>query len=232
MKLDIETRSTQSDEILARNTALSFGPPPVGIGNLAVVGGGPSVRDHVDDLRDWPGDIWAINGAWRWLKDQGIAAKFYSADAALSIAGMCRGADAVLAAQCDPSAYKAARRVWRITGRLHGPTSAVAAALSAIEAGYSEVTYFGCESSYGATTHAYDKHVKIYYKTIIVSCDGVEYFTNLGLTAQAERIAAMINAAPHVFHERSAGMLGGMVRDPEWNLVAGSQSLHDQLEAA
>ena len=49
---------------------------------LAIVGGGPSVKDHLDELRAWPGHIWGVNAACTWLAKQGIGSLFFSVDAA------------------------------------------------------------------------------------------------------------------------------------------------------
>jgi hypothetical protein len=58
-------------------SALRRGLPTCGwgpkrTGQLAIVGSGPSVRDHLDELRSWSGEIWATNGAYRFLLDNGI----------------------------------------------------------------------------------------------------------------------------------------------------------------
>lgn len=44
---------------------------------LAIVGGGPSVLDDIETLRNWRGDIWSVNGALDWLADQGISCAGY-----------------------------------------------------------------------------------------------------------------------------------------------------------
>ena len=45
---------------------------PKRTGRVAIVGSGPSVLDYLDELRSWPGEIWAVNGAYRFLLDKGI----------------------------------------------------------------------------------------------------------------------------------------------------------------
>jgi 6-hydroxymethylpterin diphosphokinase MptE-like len=46
-------------------------------GKLAIVATGPSVSDYVEELRNWDGDIWGINGACGWLRHRDIKANAF-----------------------------------------------------------------------------------------------------------------------------------------------------------
>lgn len=202
----------------------------MGSGHLAIVGGGPSIEHHIDELRDWTGDVWAINGAWNWCRDKGISAMFYSADPGPVVAEMCKDAEAVLAAHCDPAAFAAARRAYRADWPVAGPTSAIAGARFAIEAGYEHITFFGCESCFDGDSHAYgNKDLK---GQITIRTLHRVFNTNLVLMSQAEYLAGIIQAAPNVFSERSGGLLGAMAKHNEWELVEATPDVYEAIEAA
>lgn len=231
MKLTVVSQCCVSEEIRAHNTALSKGyPPPSGSGHLAVVGGGPSVTGHLDQLRAWPGDIWAINGAAQWCIGNSIDALLYSVDPGADLGPMCEGVSrAVFATHCDPSAYEAMRgkTVYQVSPDVPGPTSAVGATVLAIEAGYRKVTFFGCESSYTDTTHAYN--CEIVDDLIRVECGGETYLTKPEFLAQAEQLANAIRAFPQFYDDLSGGLLSALIDDPDYDLVGVSRSLYETM---
>jgi hypothetical protein len=232
-----------SDEVIARNEAYagSLGFPwfgRAGRPRLAIVGGGPSIARKIDALRRWDGDIWAINGAHNWLRDKDINSTFFSIDPKPIVAKCCAGAKrAVLATCCDPSVFDALKGA-DITavkigpgGLENGPTSATTAPVIATEMGYRQLTFFGCESSYGDITHAY--HGDVAYGSLLqVACNGESFLTNPAFFMQAEMLAALIREAPSVFKDESGGLLSAMVADPDYDITAASQSIHDGLRAA
>jgi len=73
---------------------------------LAIVGGGRSLINHLDELRDWDGEIWAINYTCDWLSKQGIASKMFTVDSSIKSiprAELCCGA--VLASCIAPEIF-------------------------------------------------------------------------------------------------------------------------------
>lgn len=79
-------------------------------GPLAIVGSGPSVRTRLHKLRSWPGEIWAINGAYDYLVSQGIVPHgFWGIDPLPGLAEYVKGAQPettfYIAATCDPSVF-------------------------------------------------------------------------------------------------------------------------------
>ncbi len=184
------------------------------------------------------GDIWAINGTFEVLQHHGIDCAFYTLDALPVIADMARGAKrAMLASVVDPSVIDALSLEARIelfdpglgNGKIiHSVTSATAAPHLAVERGHMSVTFFGCGSSYGKTTHAYKDCSgggnRIYVKT----CRG-EFVTDPAYYEQAKYLASCIHAAPHVFKERSGGLLGALADDLEHNIVAADRALHEKI---
>lgn len=231
MKLEIKSLGCVSDEDLVRNLALAPKlPNPAGQGRLAVVGGGNSIADKIDRLRDWPGDIWAINGAWRWCAEHGIKTTFYSVDPQPDLVDLVQGVtSAVLAEHCDPGVFIALRgqEVCTAKGSLNGPTSAVTASVVALRAGYTHVTYFGCESSYGETTHVYD--TGFVPDLVKVSCNGAEYLTKMELLLQVDQLSDILRTLPATFAEESGGFLAALVAAGDYDVTHGSPSLHEAV---
>lgn len=224
MKLTIKVKCHVPEEDRERNTKASEGwPEPKGSGHLAIVGGGPTIREKVERLRDWNGEIWAINGAWRWLFDQGIKATYFSCDPADDSTLIAGASRAVLAAHCHPVMFSVAPETYRWSGETYGTTTATAATLIAPRCGFSEVTFFGCGSSYTDITHVYQAEETKEY--LLVKCNGEQFLTKPEFLLQAECLAEVIRAAPNVFHEESGGLLRAMVVDPEWDAIAGSRNL-------
>ena len=57
---------------LRRNASASRAAPKVRTHPVAVAGGGHSLLSGLEELRVWPGDVWAINSTADFLLDQGI----------------------------------------------------------------------------------------------------------------------------------------------------------------
>jgi hypothetical protein len=209
VKLIIEARASFGDEVFSRNSLSSPDvPEPTGSGPLAVVGGGASIINHIDELREWPGEIWAINGTADYLRENGIECWFYSVDPDPDLAGMVSG-KAVLAKHCDPKCFQNADVAYKTTGPFAGPTSAVAATSLGLKAGFTPITFFGCESNYGEQTHAYRDEVLP--NLVELDCGGEIFLTKLELILQAEQLAGVINRFPEHFSERSGGFLRAMI---------------------
>lgn len=208
---------------LARNLSLSDKYPLFsGNGDLAVVGGGHSILKHIEALRNWPGDIWAINGTWEWCRENGIRAYFYSIDPKPLLIPFVGGI-AILAGHCAPGAFEAADKAYRIKEPVLGPTSAVAATAAAINAGYRTVTFFGCEGSYqGSTTHAYDDR---YVRDLVrVQCGG-SHLTKLEFILQTEQLANVIRRFPKIYSERSGGFLSALIEHGDYDVTHGPRRM-------
>jgi len=234
------------DERVAANkaAALARGLPVVGEcpvkPKLAVVGGGPSVRDRLDDLRDFDGEVLAINGAWRYLRDAGVAATFYTVDPVLDVLPLVDGVErAVLGSSVDGAVFDALEGshvevVPLGAGEgevLHGPTSATAVMHMAPMRGHASVSFYGCEGNYGHTSHAYQCNA-LEVPRVVVDVAGHEYVTAPGFLVQSEWIAACIRAAPDYLENRSGGLLAALVTCPDYDIKAVSRSIYDRLERA
>lgn len=230
MKLKIRTIACESDDVLARNIASCPDlPEPAGSGHLAVVGGGWSVTDHLNDIKAHD-DVWAINGACGWLREQGIDAALLSVDPSPHLIPLCEGARrAVLAPHCDPGAFEALAgadvTVPRCT--LPGPTTAVAASCIALQAGFDRVTWYGCEGSFGETTHVFKAETP---DLIEVECGGELFLTKMEFIVQAEQLANIIRAFPERFSARGDGFLGALVEHGDYDVTRVPRRIVEDLQ--
>lgn len=237
-KLTIKAVASVNSDILARNRQLSPNlPPPHGSGQLAIVGGGPSVLNHLETLRNWPGEIWAINGAFQFLRSQGVRATFYTIcpnPGTPSLAELASGARrAVIASHCEPELFEALKdaETFKIVGELPGPTSATAATLVGLRAGFERFTLFGCEGSYEGAEYAYS-HDSHPYKLRLV-CGGKAYLTKPEFLLQSEQLAEVILALPGMYEERGGGLLRALVENRmEYDVSHVSRSMLVNNEAA
>lgn len=197
---------------------------------LAIVGGGHSVGQYKYTLQSWPGTIWAVNGAWKWCKENGIDAVFFSFDASPSLANIASGASrAILSHHCDPSVYQAIDgQFWVGTTREGGSTSVGAAIACGIECGASSIMLFGCESSMQPD----NSHIYGHYTgddDMVVWCNNMHFYTTARMFIGCVEVQNIIKACPLV-KERSGGLLRAMVETKDKPVVVGcSPALHDQF---
>ena len=196
--------------------------------HLAVIGGGPSVKGFLDELKAWAGDIWAINGAFGWCLDNGIDATFYTLDASPVLKDMAsRAGNAILADNCDPDVSGA------VNGSVHlvemgdtpcGSSSASTAPMLAALRGYSSVTLFGCESSFVGAEHAYQwSHVTT--SRVLVECDGREFLTTPQLIMQAEYVAEIARNVPGYVSVRGIGFLPALIVAGDYSILKVSRDI-------
>lgn len=227
-------------DVLVRNVAHSQtlglrtieGPTFADSGPLAVVGGGHSAHDQLDTLRAWPGKIWAINGACRWLKSQGIDSILFSVDPEACLAEHAEGVtQAILASHCAPEAFAALKGAeilmfhsapWKGVNvkkpLIGGTTSATRVPLPALMLGHSEIHFFGCEGSFRRTSHTFKD--EWHPKQLIIRAGGEDYVTTLQFMVQSENLAKLIAKFPR-FKDRSGGLLSAMLEHPDtWEVVA------------
>jgi 3D (Asp-Asp-Asp) domain-containing protein len=231
-----------ADDVLASNTRKNTGRGLPLIGEvapvaprLAVVGGGPSIAEHVETLRTFDGEIWAINGAFQWCRSHGIEATFYSVDPLPWLVDDCRVARrAILAAHCAPEVFADLKNAHieivhlGADGLVHGTTSASTSPMVAIQRGHRHVTFYGCESSSSATTHAY-KECRVRASRLAVECGGQTFITSPQMLMQAEELSAIIAAAPSIFSECSGGLLRAMIASPEYDISAATRDVHQSI---
>lgn len=207
-----------------------------GAGRLAVVGGGNSIRRNIEELRNWNGGIWAVNGTVNWCLDNGIDAAFYTIDAqpperwAYDLTRMRR---AIVAEDCNPDVIRLMLSngvdVSLLTKPDGGPTSAAAADLLSLQSGYTHISFFGCEGSFEEDTHAYTSTPVADWIEAVVG--GEHFRTKPEYAQQSQIISEVIRTFPYVYADRSGGLLSAMVRHGgEYDVYAVSHQIYAQFE--
>lgn len=218
-------------------------PKHRGAGRLAVVGGGPSIDQHTEELKNWDGAIWAANGAINWCIDNGIEAWFYTADAmppSQWAYDLSRVKRAVIAPDVSPKMVELLQKIGAeitLTGLPQsGPTSVNATDYLAIFSGYTNITYFGCEGSFfeaaqGAATHSTNSHPIPDW--MIIDVGGQYYKTKHEFVSQSIMLANVIREFPHIYSEKSGGLLRAMIKHGfEYDVVMVATTLYAKLKDA
>jgi hypothetical protein len=215
-------------------------PKHRGGGRLAIIGGGPSIHSHLEELKAWDGAIWAVNGAINWCIDNDIKAYFYTADASRKanwVYDLSRVRLAVLAPDVSPElvAYLQENGAdISLTAPIQsGPTSVNASDYLALQCGYRDMTYFGCEGSFAepemdANTHAFASFPIPDW--IIVEVGGEYFKTKPEFVSQSIMLANIIKAFPRLFSEKSGGLLRAMIQHgPAYDVVMVSNTMYAKL---
>lgn len=198
---------------------------------VAVVGGGPSTLARLEELRGWPGEIWAVNSMADWLQERGIESTLFTVDPAPFHSKAKR---ALLASCCPPDVFVGKDvRVFDMSahaedGITGGVTTAARAPALAVRMGYPGVAFFGCDSSFADVAHvAHSDYAE--YCMLIVRANGADYKTIPDFIMQAESLAQLIRAFPDYFVCKSDGLLPAMVADENWTTVAVSDRMKKVL---
>lgn len=195
---------------------------------LAVVGGGHSVKDHLDELAAWPGDIWALGSVWKWLDGLGIKSTAFCVDPQHELMEMIRGTQHAILATCvHPSVFdmliETGARIevfepFIPNGEkregMQSPaivTSATACPQLSIQMGYRDVSFFGLDSNYQQTTHAYQDTPDPFMIRVVSA--GEPFMTGVEFVQQADFLAEAIRALPKVLKNRSGGLLKSFVEN-------------------
>lgn len=205
---------------------------------LAVVGGGTSINDHVETLKNWPGDIWAINGAWHWCRERGIASTLFGCDPDPIMLKWCAGVDkALLGNTVDPRVFEMLKdadvTLWDSDGREggiagRGSTATCAPHLAARMGYLNGITFFGCESCYPpGATHAYQHESRA--EEMLIEAGGGEYLTAPDFYMQAIELSNLIRELPGFLVEESGGLLRALVKDPAFHIRWVSDELAKNL---
>ena len=193
-----------------------------------VLGGGHSVLKWVDEVKESKADKWAIGSAFNFWWSQGVDPVFYSihpsAAALANIEGVTR---AIVATQTDPDVLARLDNVELFELENGGATSATYIPALALKMGYQSITFYGCESNYQNTTHAYMDSGDPYW--MVVSCHGERFITGAEFLMQAEFLSATLRGDKR-FRERSGGLLRAMVRSPRYRITHMSPKVQAAME--
>lgn len=225
---------------------------------LAIVGGGPSAADALQELREWPGHIWGINQGASWLIKEGTKAPvwFFTVDPDDVFLQWIDGVErAILGASCHPKLFEAFRdkdvRLFHtraiegvtqpieapvddgsdatpISCCLMGPSSVCRVFLPAAMLGYTDVTFFGCEGSIRERTHAYRDESRPRQMVIRAGC--VDHITTPDYYITTRFLANVMREFPKL-KEKSGGLLRAMLEHPDtWEVVAFSGAMRDRVD--
>ena len=208
--------------------------PPV-----AVVGGGPSARQSLDVLRQWGGDIYAVNDTAGFLSDNGIECYVYSVDCSrypYKTGTLVKGALFASRVHRKQFVYDDIRvfdmaedSPWGVGG---GPTAVCRAALLFLRMGHAQVHYFGCDGSISdLETHVSGIQKVAYENMCIVRSNGIDYLSNSSWVVQSEYLSNTIRKHPRFLVNRSGGLLKAMIDNPDsWVIIAVTEDLKRQVE--
>lgn len=222
---------------LARGLPLCS-PLPERIGHLAIVGSGPSVREHIDELREWPGDIWTINGAYHYLLGHNIVADgFIGVDPLPGLAEYVEHSHPettfYISGLCDPAVFDALRvrdvrtwfpeqdtvkfpgGIWLVGG---GTTAVTRAPLLAKMLGWRDITIFGADCSFEESRYCYEhgtfrEDSKAPINWVVVNKEG-PFPTELGLLKQASQLAVIQQGFNGRLSFKCGGLLDAYLRAP------------------
>ena len=216
--------------------ALSLGLPvcsksPARDGRLAIVASGPSVRDYLDELRAFDGEVWAINGAYdyliregrvpdgfvgldpqremvKFLTDPHIETTFYIASCSHPDVFDCvRGFDVRLWHSNSDTIRALPAGSYAVPG---GITCITRAPFLAHLLGWRDVSIYGADCSYHEHPYAYATEARQCDpndRTMVVRVNGHLFRTELGLMHQASNLGALETVFPAKLTFRCGGML-------------------------
>lgn len=236
MKIDFRAQWRHTAEDGARFVAYakSLGLPYFrdgrGLGPLAVVAGGPSIADQEEELRDFPGVIWGVNGAFEWLHQRGVESFFFSLDPDDDVSHYPANMRGLVGSVCPPAMFDQLKgrnlTLFDVNcpgGIQTGVTSVTATPMLAVRMGYAPITFYGCEGSFSETTHAYP-YQPVKYR-VVVECNGQRYETHAGFLMQTEVLSELIRKFPSMYREKSGGLLRAMAADPDYDVVEMGEDL-------
>jgi hypothetical protein len=192
----------------------------------AVVGGGPSLKDNLNLLRDWPGDIFAVNETAAYLSDNGIKSYLFMIDCSpILVRTAIHIKGAVLASRCNPVQFIYRDvRVFDMAddceGGVEGGPSAVCRAPHLfLRMGYKAIYFFGCDSCFYDTTHITGDAKDMRENILVVRCGGIDYITNAVFLLQLEQLVKQIKKHPQFLFNASGGLVDAMLKHEKWEVV-------------
>ena len=234
--VDSEGRKANLASAMARGLPMAIQLPERD-GPLAIVASGPSAREHIEEFRAWPGEVWAINGAYDFLLDHGIIPKgFFGIDPLAGLADYVRNPQKettfFLASTSDPSVFDALKDHdvqlfhpasedmefpdgWVIGG---GTTALTRVPYLGILRGWRDVTLFGADSSFDGRRYCYEwgrYPTDIDVETIWLEINGEGPFeTEIGLLKQVSQMGVLIDKFKGRLKVRCGGLMAAFLRAP------------------
>jgi hypothetical protein len=201
---------------------------------LAIVAGAPGVIEDVPEIRQWAGDIWGINYMPDWLAGHGIESTLFTADPMLFPS---KARARILAQSCHPGLFAGEVRTFQIQGVeglgiAGGSSSVTCAPIIALQLGYVDVSFFGCDGSFPFTGADHvDRHEGADSHRLIVRAGGIDHLTRPSYYMQCQELVTLMTSFPNIYHNRSRGLLRAMLDYPDtWEVVAVSGALKTHLD--
>ena len=208
----------------------------------AVVAGGPSTKANLETLRNWPGDIFAINDTAKFLSDNGIPCYIFAIDSTevlFKIGPLVKGA--FFATRVDREQFKQFKRADVRTFHLledvgnnqgdveGGPTAVCRTPSLLLRIGYQGIYYFGCDGSFYDVSHVFGKSEAALLNMMVVRAGDVEYLTNAAFVLQSKYLIEVFQKHPQFLINASGGLLKAMIDYPNtWEVVAIREDLREQ----
>jgi len=211
----------------------------------AVVGGGVSVKSKLGILRQWPGDIFAINDTAKFLSDNGIQCILFAVDTTqvpYKIGPLVTGA--ILASRVHRIQFTQLKgrdvKVFDMAeedshkGIEGGPTAVCRTPHLLLRMGYKGVRYFGCEGSFELDkTHTSGYSRAAYDNMMIITAGGIDYYTNAAFMLQTEYMSDVIIKYKPFLSEDSGGLLEAMIKYPDtWTISAIADDFKGKFETS
>lgn len=208
---------------------------------LAVVGGGPSIIEHLDEVREFA-DVWAINGACGFLREHGIESTLLSLDPVDFLAPRVAGArKALLCSRCHPEVFRTllgaditlfdAVNDLAEGGMWASVSTATVVFHLATTLGFRQTTFFGCEGSFAQKSHAYMDEAELQEYRFVVDVNGEHFLTAPDLYMLTTQMAFFLRRSiNNAFTERSGGLLRALVAHEEHDIVQVSPALLASLK--
>jgi len=243
MKIKLKAQNNQAIGDLLINIHASRKYPRVKLEVLkypmcAVVGGGHSLKYNLDVLREWEGDIFAVNDTAAFLSDNGIPSYIFAIDATPKLyrkGKLIKGALYASRVHKNQFHYKDIR-VFDLAsdigiGGVQGSVSAVGNAPHLLlRMGYRGIAFFGCDGSFYYETHITGTQNVAFDDMIIIRISGVDYLTNASLLMQTEYISDELRKHPDLLVNASDGLLKGMEENPDYDVIAIGEDLKKKYD--
>lgn len=241
-RIQFKTDCTTPIEVWQQSAAANAHRPRVQLGvpkgrPLAIVGGSPSVALDLEELRAWPGDIWAINYTANWLHENGVACTLFTVDPGCPTdAGPWDSPvrKRLLASSCPPHMFTDESECFDMVetnpkGFAGGTCSATRAPWLALSMGYTDISFFGCDGSFEGEVDHVDRSEQNDMQ-MIIRAGGHDYRTRTDYFVQCEEFVQLFAEFGVVFKNRSRGLVKAMLENRDtWEVVGVSPALRTHL---
>jgi hypothetical protein len=205
----------------------------------AVVGAGMSLPQWLPVLREWIGDIFAVNDTAAYLSDNGIPSYVYTIDTCehdtLRRAINIRGAVFASRINKKECIYNDIR-IFNMLGEgplgvEGGPSSICRSPHLFLRMGYRGIVYFGIDSCFYDYTHVTGTTAQAKSEVMVVRVNGIDYLTSAQLLLQAQDMWSKFDKHPDLLINTSGGLMKALIESKGDCMVVGvSESIRNQFD--